>query len=275
MTTFSAVLAVLALVVASGGFTAATASPAQPVAPARAGAVRVTIVYDNEAFDRRLRAGPGFAALVEHDGQLLLFDTGADAPRLLGNLGALGIEPARIRRVVLSHIHGDHTNGLGGLLATGGHPAVYVLPSFPQNFKRRVQAAADLIEVTPDHVIAPGISTTGEIPGNPPEQAMLIESGAGLAVVTGCAHPGIVEILELVRARTGQPVRLVLGGFHLTDKDDTYIQNVVSAFRRNGVSSVVPTHCTGTRAVARFAAEYGGDFTRGGAGRVVVLSPPP
>jgi metal-dependent hydrolase (beta-lactamase superfamily II) len=37
----------------------------------------------------------------------------------------------------------------------------------------------------------------------------------------------------------------------------------------------VPTHCTGARAVARFAAEYGGDFTRGGAGRVVVLSPPP
>jgi 7,8-dihydropterin-6-yl-methyl-4-(beta-D-ribofuranosyl)aminobenzene 5'-phosphate synthase len=267
--------AVLALVAGAGAATAAQGAAVLRAAAAATGEIRLTIVYDNEAHDRRLQAAPGFALLVEHGREPLLFDTGGDGPRLLANLRAVGMEPAGIRRVVLSHIHGDHTNGLAGLLAAGGRPAVYVLPTFPENFKRRIRSMASLVEVTPGHPIAPGVATTGEIPGTPPEQALLIESALGIAVITGCAHPGIVEILELVRARTGQPVRLVLGGFHLADKDDAYIQNVVSAFRRLGVERVVPTHCTGARAVARFAAEYGADFTRGGAGRVILLPPSP
>ena len=78
--------------------------------------MKLTIVYDNNAFDPRLKTAWGFSALVEYDGHTLLFDTGGDAPTLLENMDILEIDPAQIEKVVISHDHGDHTGGLEGLL---------------------------------------------------------------------------------------------------------------------------------------------------------------
>ncbi|MDE2597029.1 MAG: MBL fold metallo-hydrolase [Sphingomonadales bacterium] len=54
----------------------------------------------------------GFAALVEADGERLLFDTGANPDTVLRNAKALGIDLAHVRHLVLSHFHDDHTGGL-------------------------------------------------------------------------------------------------------------------------------------------------------------------
>ena len=54
----------------------------------------------------------GFAALVEADGNRILFDTGAHPDTVLKNVRELGIDLAGIKDVVLSHHHDDHTNGL-------------------------------------------------------------------------------------------------------------------------------------------------------------------
>jgi 7,8-dihydropterin-6-yl-methyl-4-(beta-D-ribofuranosyl)aminobenzene 5'-phosphate synthase len=54
----------------------------------------------------------GFAALVEADGERLLFDTGARPRTVLENARELGLDLAGVREVVLSHNHGDHTGGL-------------------------------------------------------------------------------------------------------------------------------------------------------------------
>jgi metal-dependent hydrolase (beta-lactamase superfamily II) len=38
-----------------------------------------------------------------------------------------------------------------------------------------------------------------------------------------------------------------------------------------GSSKVAPRHCTGERAIARFAAEYGDGFVQAGVGRVIAI----
>jgi len=54
----------------------------------------------------------GFAALVEADGNRILYDTGARPRTVLENARELGIDLSSVRDVILSHNHADHTGGL-------------------------------------------------------------------------------------------------------------------------------------------------------------------
>jgi len=233
--------------------------------------LRITIVYDNNPFDPRLTTSWGFSALVEYGDQILLFDTGGDRRILLENMQVLGIDPARIQSIVLSHAHGDHTGGLSALLNGGDQPSVYLLPSFADAYKNQVMQVTQVSEVTPGQVIGNGILTTGEIDGKIPEQALVIRTSDGLVVITGCAHPGIVRIIERAMELTGDPVYLVLGGFHLGNKNKTEISAILADFRRLGVQKVAPCHCSGELAIAMFAADYEQAFIQAGVGTVITL----
>lgn len=233
----------------------------------------ITIVYENITRDPKLTAGWGFAALVKYQGHTVLFDTGADGPALLKNMATLHIDVQDIEAVVLSHNHWDHTGGLNALLATGIQPSVYLLPSFPAAMKQEIGQMTSVIETAPDQIISEGIFTTGEMTGATPEQAIAIEVEQGIVIVTGCAHPGIVEIVQRVKELSGKPIYLVLGGFHLKDKTHAEIADIVQAFRRLSVERAGPCHCTGEAAIAAFEEEYGGDFVRINTGTVIEIEP--
>jgi 7,8-dihydropterin-6-yl-methyl-4-(beta-D-ribofuranosyl)aminobenzene 5'-phosphate synthase len=68
----------------------------EPVTPALIpDTLTVTIIYDNIAIDDRLKTAWGFSALVEYQGQTLLFDTGCDGRMLIENKNVLGIDPGK------------------------------------------------------------------------------------------------------------------------------------------------------------------------------------
>jgi 7,8-dihydropterin-6-yl-methyl-4-(beta-D-ribofuranosyl)aminobenzene 5'-phosphate synthase len=236
-------------------------------------AVTITVVLDNRPYDKRLRCGWGFAALVEHEDATLLFDTGPDGEALLFNLKHLDFDPGRIQMVALSHIHGDHTGGMEALLRVGARPTVYLLPSFPSAYKRRLAAQADVVEVAPGHRLGPRFFSTGELRGGVPEQGLVIRTSRGLVLLTGCAHPGIVTMIERAEELFGGNVHLVIGGFHLLDKREAELDRVVSEFRSLGVEKVAPCHCTGDRAIEKLARAYGDDFVRVGSGRKIAVRP--
>ena len=240
--------------------------------------MKITIVYDNRTLDPSLASSWGFSCLVDGD---LLFDTGGDSHMLLSNMTKMGIDPAGITTVVLSHAHGDHTGGLGGLLGTGVRPTVYVPRSFPARFKADVRSLTTLVEVHGPVEIRPGIRTTGEVGRGLVEQSLAVETGDGLVVVTGCAHPGVVEMVrrakESIGGRTpprvggdgGGEVYLVMGGFHLGGTSQRRVKAIIADFRQLGVQRVAPCHCTGDRAIRVFAEEYGPDFVKAGVGLVL------
>jgi 7,8-dihydropterin-6-yl-methyl-4-(beta-D-ribofuranosyl)aminobenzene 5'-phosphate synthase len=246
--------------------TAPATAPAEVIEP-----VTFTIVYDNNAYNPSLRTDWGFACLVETGEATVLFDTGAKGTILLDNMGELGFDPQVIDVVVLSHIHGDHTGGLRGLLDTGARPVVYVPASFPASFKDDVRAVTDLVEVTDPVEILPGVHTTGEVGSSIVEQALVVETGAGLVVVTGCAHPGVVEMVRRAKEAIEGEVGLVMGGFHLGGASSAQIEAIIADFRELGVQQVAPSHCTGDRARQMFAKAYGDDCTLSGVGQVFVV----
>jgi 7,8-dihydropterin-6-yl-methyl-4-(beta-D-ribofuranosyl)aminobenzene 5'-phosphate synthase len=238
--------------------------------------VTLTIVYDNNPpaigtapGDPPLRTGWGFSCLVQRNGTTLLFDTGADAATLQSNLQALGIDPADIDVLVLSHDHSDHTGGLDAVLDAGANPTIFVPSSFPEDFKDRLAERTPVVEVTGPAEIAEGVRTTGEMGTEIIEQSLIVESAAGLVVVTGCAHPGIVGIVRSAAA-IGD-VDLVMGGFHLRDESPDECAALIAEIEALGVARVAPTHCTGETARGRFAAAFGDRYVPAGVGTVVEI----
>ena len=76
-------------------------------------ALKVTVLDTMLAGDLGRGIGEwGFAAVVEVDGQRLLFDTGQRPETVLHNARELGIDLSGITDVVITHNHGDHTAGL-------------------------------------------------------------------------------------------------------------------------------------------------------------------
>jgi 7,8-dihydropterin-6-yl-methyl-4-(beta-D-ribofuranosyl)aminobenzene 5'-phosphate synthase len=231
--------------------------------------MRITTVYDNETMQLNLASAWGFACLVDDD---VLFDTGGDGRRLLSNMAGVGIDPAGIQMVVLSHAHGDHTGGLARLLATGVRPTVYVPRSFPRRFKAEVRSATRLVEVRGPAEIWPGIHTTGEMDRGIVEQALVVKTKEGLAAITGCAHPGIVRMVRRAKEIIDGEVTLVMGGFHLGGASLGQIEGVIADFRDLGVQRVAPCHCTGARAMRAFASEFGDAYIQNGVGRVIIVN---
>lgn len=65
----------------------------------------------------------------------MLFDTGGSGSILLDNMEQLGLDPQDVEIVVLSHIHGDHTDGLMDLLYPGVRPICLSTQGVPENIQ--------------------------------------------------------------------------------------------------------------------------------------------
>ncbi|MBN1894618.1 MBL fold metallo-hydrolase [bacterium] len=225
--------------------------------------MKIEILYDNTSCGG-FKSGWGFSCLV--DGRIL-FDTGEAPEPLFENINRLNIRLEQIEAAVISHNHWDHTGGLWELLKKRQGLKVYACPGFGADFKSRVAALGGiLIESDSCRSIDDRISVTGEVPGSykgaaMPEQALIAKTGNGMAVITGCSHPGIVAMIEKARACfPGTPITLALGGFHLKDEDAGTIDSVVSSLEKMGVFKVGPTHCTGEEAKTLFRNRFGGRY---------------
>ncbi len=238
-----------------------------PASPWEDEIVILTVVFDNNPYDPRLQTGWGFAAWLEYGGQTVLFDTGADGAVLLNNMAALGLDAQAIDIVVLSHSHGDHTGGLASLLAVTPRLTVYLPEAFSARFKEQVRAAgATVVEVNGPLEILPGLWSTGQMGTGLVEQALVARTGKGLVVVTGCAHPGVDDMVARAQQIGHGEIALVVGGFHLGGASRGRINEIMAEFRHLGVQQVAPCHCTGDEAREFFRQAYGEDYYACGIG---------
>jgi 7,8-dihydropterin-6-yl-methyl-4-(beta-D-ribofuranosyl)aminobenzene 5'-phosphate synthase len=240
--------------------------------------LRLTIIYDNTTVDERLTPEWGFGVLLEYGGHRILFDTGG-SNIFLENMLTLGIDPMSIDAVILSHEHLDHIGGLHGFLSAANRPVVYLLERFARNVKNAIRSRTDVVEVSGSMEIVPGVYTTGQVSGGGLyEQALAIDLGEEIVVITGCAHPGVVTMTRRGRSAVPpgidgepKPVLLVVGGFHLMGESRNRVEAIIEDLRELGVMRVSPTHCTGEEAIAIFAEILGDDYLLGGAGTVIQL----
>jgi glyoxylase-like metal-dependent hydrolase (beta-lactamase superfamily II) len=130
---------------------------------------------------------------------LIVFDSGngvtpagATTGRMIANMQAAGIDPARVTRVVMSHFHGDHVNGLLNAEGAAAFPnAEVIVPeaeiawwgdatnetrspegqraTFANSARRLAPYAARLRRIGPDAEVIPGVRSVaayGHTPGH-------------------------------------------------------------------------------------------------------------
>jgi 7,8-dihydropterin-6-yl-methyl-4-(beta-D-ribofuranosyl)aminobenzene 5'-phosphate synthase len=235
--------------------------------PAPAGGIEITILYNNVPHAPECRCQWGFACLVRGTEETILFDTGGDGRVLLANMQRLGVDPGEIDCVVLSHSHGDHTGGVRELLPHLKPIRWYIPADFEAHLRRNLERAGHtVIAVTEQVEICPDVYSTGELGSGIKEQSLVVETEAGLVVITGCAHPGIVHITATARKQREQKVHLILGGFHLGSTSEAELSRIVEQLQALGVENVAPSHCSGDRAIRLFADTWKEDCLSSGCG---------
>ena len=232
----------------------------------------LTVGYDNNPYDERLETRWGFSCMVEGTEKTIIFDLGGDGSVLLRNKEKLNISPRAIDIVVLSHIHGDHIGGLPTFLEKNPDVDVYMPISFPMRVKEQVKrVGARLVEVRGPIEICKDVYSTGELGGCLKEESLMVKTTKGLVIITGCAHPGIVNIVKKAKGILKTDINLVIGGFHLGGMSSQHIEEIVKEMKKEGVKNVAPCHCSSDLARKLFKEAYGENFILAGVGKRIKM----
>lgn len=138
--------------------------------------------------------------------------------------------------------------------------------------------------------IAPNVFLTGEVPrktlfelGSPKfavlgdagwmqdplldDFSMVLKTAQGLVIVLGCAHSGVVNIINHAVDRTGENrIHAVIGGTHLGLSPEPQLDPTIRALKEFDIRILAVSHCTGQAPVARLASEFGERFAFGRVG---------
>ncbi len=234
--------------------------------------IKFTILYDNYLFQKGTKSDWGFSCLIEGMEKTILFDTGTKSEILFHNIDQLNVDLNKVKQIVISHIHYDHTGGLAAVLDKNHDVQVYLPISFPYEFIRRVENKRAKVKSVDEPVkICRHVYSTGEMGDRIKEQSLIINTNKGLIIVTGCSHQGIVNILKRAKDLFDKEIYLVFGGFHLGAKSEKELKEIIKSFKEIGVMKCGATHCTGERAIELFKEAFGEDYIPMGTGKVLEI----
>lgn len=206
--------------------------------------IKATILCENCIFHNvGAIAEHGWAVYVETEHGNFLFDTG-QGKAIINNARHFGKDLSKIKGIIISHHHADHTGGLLPVVDITVQVKVYSHPDLFKNsysvkdkkernigipFRREIleSRGAEFIFNTDFLEIAPGMMLSGEIPRKTPfekgdknqvlktndgyikdplsdDQTLIFNTERGLFIILGCSHAGIVNIINHIIEKTGE-----------------------------------------------------------------------
>jgi 7,8-dihydropterin-6-yl-methyl-4-(beta-D-ribofuranosyl)aminobenzene 5'-phosphate synthase len=185
----------------------------------------------------------------------------------------LDIEPDSIDRVVISHIHSDHTGGLAGLLEKReksievivtpdceyvskvkflGIPVKRAgLPNMPEKdmSKMNLRTVSGWTKLS-DHLFLTGKIPSEAIGGSAAdiptdESSLVITARKGPVLICGCCHHGLEATMAYVEKMTGKKVSTVIGGLHTLRLKKKEVHRIADGLAENGAPLLYANHCTG------------------------------
>lgn len=257
----------------------------------------ICVVNDTALPNRHLLTEHGLAFWIETETGIALFDTGQTGKVISKNMEILGLDPADIQALALSHAHYDHTGGLEYILAKNSSLAIYAHPAIfrPRFSKKRGQYKSIGMALSREYVesraklnlsgvpvqVIPGLWTTGEIFKRPElegrsnhhylqagqdwqaddykdDMSLVLDVKDDIVLICGCCHAGLLNTLFHVKRTFKKPLRAVVGGTHLLSADGQYLRHVVDV-----ISDQFPglnfflNHCSGETAIQKLKEVFG------------------
>ena len=260
--------------------------------------IKITCVVDNNAKENtELRSEHGLSFWIETEDGILIFDTGQTSAIFAFNLGLLGLKIQDATALALSHAHYDHTGGIETLLSQKENLKIYAHSdlfqprySFREGEYRSIGIAmtqeelssrAELHLSDAPKEIFPNLWTTGEISPRPEAEgrsphhfirvngewqpdpyqddlSLVIQTPAGLVLICGCCHAGLLNTLLHVQKNFLGPIIGILGGTHLRSTREADLRHVGETLEtRHPNVELYLNHCTGKEAQAFLANRFG------------------
>jgi 7,8-dihydropterin-6-yl-methyl-4-(beta-D-ribofuranosyl)aminobenzene 5'-phosphate synthase len=235
--------------------------------------VTIRVVYDNYLNKEGLKTDWGFSILIEGLEKVILFDTGTKPDIFNFNFSNMGLDGNTIDMIVLSHEHMDHVGGLPAVVKLKTDIPVLFPGSFSSAFKARmVDIGLHPLLVKEPAKICNNIYTSGEFQHQIPEQALVLNTKNGLVVMTGCSHPGIIEMLKKIRSVFKKDIYMAFGGFHLMNKSDEEMNEIITEMKSIGLVKCGATHCTGDHQIAMIKEAFDDNYVEMGVGNSIVIN---
>ena len=270
----------------------------------------IRTLLENKSFQKNLGNEHGLSLLIETKEATVLFDTGA-SDLFARNAEVMGVDLANVDLVVISHGHYDHTGGLSAFFELNDLAPVYIqstafgefvtpsgsawryigMPKGSPQEERFIRVQGD-VEISRNLKILAGVQANRL---NPPdnkvmfekrskgykldqffhEQNLLLRQEEKTVLITGCAHKGIVNIMDYFYQKEGKWPDVVIGGFHLVNREwsEEMVELIdeISEFLKSTPTHFYTGHCTGEKAFRLMKKQLGNQIEELSTGMVMKL----
>jgi 7,8-dihydropterin-6-yl-methyl-4-(beta-D-ribofuranosyl)aminobenzene 5'-phosphate synthase len=253
--------------------------------------MKVITLFENRTISKEYKNKHGLSVYIETSKHKILFDTGTD-DTFAYNACKLGVKLEDIDVVVISHGHYDHGGGLETLLKLNNKAKIYIgKGAFDKhliklfgiikysiglkkdlNNNNRFVFVDEMMKIDDELILFGNVKGNKLIPkGNDKllkeysdglvkkddfehEINLLINENDKYTLFCGCAHKGIINIIERAKSIIDSNVNAVIGGFHLigmnvnnlNSKD--FLNELSMVLLNNNVERYYTCHCTGEQA---------------------------
>ena len=106
----------------------------------------------------------------------------------------------------------------------------------------------------------------------PDDQSLILDTQKGLILILGCAHSGMINIIQHVTHHMKKEnFHAILGGTHLDFLTPEQLEESIHCLKTIAFEKIGVSHCTGMRAAFRLHQEFGDRFFQGCVGSVLEL----
>lgn len=251
--------------------------------------MEITVLVENTTNNNQLSSEHGLSLYIRTQSQKILFDVGA-SELFEKNAKVLGIDLTKVGQLIISHGHYDHGGGLPRFLELNSHAQIFVhQKAFGDYYSKTAEGGLKYIGLDKDsehshqikHLskdttidnelqIFMNILGTEYYPtGNQRlfmksnegivqdsfahEQNLVINSKENRILIAGCAHNGIVNIINHINEKIDRPITHVISGFHMYNRkenksEEPHIINEIGKLLLEFDCDYYTGHCTGDKA---------------------------